>query len=191
MNNAYSDYIAESNKKLDDLFRSNSNPLYSMHEIKKANEVPIEYEQPSISNMDSIQYAYVDKMDKNPNNKYDHIIDHYSAKYNVSPRLVKAMMRQESGFNKNATSSKGAGGLMQLMPDTAKWLGVKNVYDPEQNIEGGVKYISQLLNKYDQDTELALAAYNAGPGNVRKYNGIPPFKETMSYVRKIMGNYNG
>jgi soluble lytic murein transglycosylase-like protein len=176
---------------MEDLFGSNSNPLYSMYEIKKSNEIPKEYEQPSISNMDSIQYEYVDEMDKNPNNKYDHIIDRYSAKYNVSPRLVKAMMRQESGFNKNATSSKGAGGLMQLMPDTAKWLGVKNIYDPEQNIEGGVKYISQLLNKYDQDTELALAAYNAGPGNVHKYNGIPPFKETMNYVNKIMGNYNG
>ncbi|WNG40445.1 transglycosylase SLT domain-containing protein [Archangium violaceum] len=124
-------------------------------------------------------------------NKYDSIINEMSKKYDVPARLIKAVIQAESGFNPNATSPVGAKGLMQLMPATAKGLGVKDRSDPRQSIEGGTKYLAQMLKQFKGDERLALAAYNAGPGNVNKYNGVPPFKETQAYVKKIMGWYNG
>ena len=121
------------------------------------------------------------------NNSLASIFQKASDTYGVSVSLLTAMAKQESNFQANATSKSGAMGIMQLMPSTASYFGCTDPYDPEQNIMAGAKYISELLNKYNGDTSLALAAYNAGSGNVAKYGGIPPFKETQNYVAKITG----
>lgn len=120
--------------------------------------------------------------------KYDNIIKKASEKYSVSESLIKSIIKQESNFNSKAVSPKGAKGLMQLMPETAKLLGVKNVFNPEENINGGVKYLKMLLNKFNGDVVKALAAYNAGPKAVEKYNGVPDYAETKSYVKNILEN---
>jgi len=121
---------------------------------------------------------------------YQPFIDKYAKEYNIDPDLVIAVIRTESCFDRKAVSRVGARGLMQLMPATAKYLGVKDSFDAEQNIEGGVKYLREMLDTFNQDQKLALAAYNAGPGAVNKYNGIPPFKETQNYVKKITAMYS-
>lgn len=125
------------------------------------------------------------------NTKYDDLINKYAMLHGVDPLLVKCVIKQESGFNPNARSKAGAGGLMQLMPATAQGLGVKNVFDPKENISAGTKYLAGLLNQYDGNVALALSAYNAGAGNVKKYgNKIPPFKETQNYVKNILATYD-
>ena len=120
--------------------------------------------------------------------QFDHFIEQYARTMGVSSDLVRAVIQAESNFNPRAVSAKGAMGLMQLMPATARELGVRDPFHPEENIRGGVTYLARLLAKYDQNVELALAAYNAGAGNVERYgNAVPPFRETRDYVKKITG----
>ncbi len=118
--------------------------------------------------------------------RYDRIISRVSKRYDVDPALIKAVIEVESDFNPRARSKAGAKGLMQLMPDTARGLGVTDIYDPSANIEGGVKYLKRLLISFKRDVPLALAAYNAGENKVRKYGAIPPYKETQGYVAKVL-----
>ena len=119
----------------------------------------------------------------------DKLIDKYATQNNLDPDFVKAVVKQESGFNPNAKSHCGAMGLMQLMPSTAQGLGVKNAFDAEQNIYGGTQYLKGLMDRFGNNKELALAAYNAGPNAVKKYNGVPPYKETQNYVKNVMASY--
>jgi soluble lytic murein transglycosylase-like protein len=123
--------------------------------------------------------------------KLEEVVERYAKRYGVDEDLIWAVIRQESDFNPVAVSPKGAMGLMQLMPGTATLMGVSNPFDVEQNIAGGVKYLEQCLNQFDQDVPLALAAYNAGPANVEKYRGCPPFAETRQYVASILQAYTG
>ncbi|SFT71129.1 Transglycosylase SLT domain-containing protein [Selenomonas sp. GACV-9] len=116
------------------------------------------------------------------------LIDAAARKYNVDPKLVSAVAEVESGGNQDATSSAGAVGVMQLMPDTAAALGV-NPYDKKSNIEGGAKYLRQMLDAFDGDVRRAVAAYNAGPQAVRDYGGVPPYQETQNYVSKVLDIY--
>lgn len=134
------------------------------------------------------------KSKNNPNSvsrsEIDNLITKYSDKNGLDEDFVKAVINQESGFNPNATSHCGAMGLMQLMPATAQGLGVTDAYNPEQNIQGGTKYLKGLMDRFGNDKSLALAAYNAGPNAVKKYGGIPPYAETQNYVKKVLSKYD-
>ncbi|WP_088042525.1 lytic transglycosylase domain-containing protein [Bacillus sp. EAC] len=120
---------------------------------------------------------------------FDEIINEMAKKYDVDPKLIQSIIKQESGFNPNAVSHAGAKGLMQIMPFNFESYGITNPFDPKQNIEAGTRMIKSHLTKYNGNIELALAAYNAGSGNVKKYGGVPPFKETQNYVRKVTDSY--
>ena len=123
--------------------------------------------------------------------KYDPIIERYAAKYNLDPTFVRAVIQVESDFNINCVSHKGARGLMQLMPATAKRMGVEKIHDAEQNIHGGIKYLAYLSRLFNDDLPRILAGYNAGEGAVLKYGGIPPYSETETYVKRALTVYYG
>jgi len=154
----------------------------------------------SSSSFQNILDAKLNKVDDNSQNKVfkkdvesraeiDSLIEKYSSKNGLDKDFVKALVKQESGFNPNATSKCGAMGLMQLMPSTAQGLGVSNAYDIEQNIAGGTKYLKSMIDRFNGDEKLALAAYNAGPNAVKKYGGIPPYQETQNYVKNVLSIY--
>ncbi|MCK5534329.1 lytic transglycosylase domain-containing protein [bacterium] len=121
---------------------------------------------------------------------WDSLIKKISTKYQLDPYLVKAVIKVESNFDPYSISHKGASGLMQLMPKTAVYCGVRDIFDPEENIEGGIKYLSYLWDIFEADLKLVLAGYNAGPNKVRKYKGIPPYRETRNYVKKVLFYYD-
>jgi soluble lytic murein transglycosylase-like protein len=121
----------------------------------------------------------------------DSAIEQAAARHNVDPNLVRAVVKVESNFNPNAVSRKGAMGLMQLMPSTARQLNVKNPFDPEQNVDAGVRHLKQLLESYGGNIKLTLAAYNAGAGAVARSSGVPRYAETQNYVRRITNLYYG
>lgn len=120
--------------------------------------------------------------------QYDTLINQAATKYGIDPALLKGLIKQESGFNPSAQSPAGAQGLTQLMPATAAGLGVTDPTDPAQAIEGGARYLRQQLDRFGGDASMALAAYNAGPGAVQKYQGVPPYAETQAYVRTVLAN---
>ena len=121
--------------------------------------------------------------------RFSPMVEDAARAHGVDPRLIAAVARRESAWNENAVSHVGAGGLMQLMPATARFLGVTDVFDARQNIFGGTRYLRTLLDAFDGDLDLTLAAYNAGPGAVQKYKGIPPYRETRAYVKAVRATY--
>lgn len=124
------------------------------------------------------------------NPSYDELIQTASGRYNIDAELIRAVIKAESDFNARARSQKGAMGLMQLMPETARLHSVADAYDPSDNVEGGARHLRMLLDRYQGDLELSLAAYNAGSGAVEKYRGVPPFSETREYVRRVLRFYD-
>lgn len=136
---------------------------------------------------------YIKEARENPDafiTKYDVIIKAASEKFNMEPSLIKAVIKTESGFDHTAVSSKGAQGLMQLMPGTADDMEVDDPYNPEKNIFGGTKYLSKMMERYNNDVKLALAAYNAGPDKVDEYKDVPPYKETKTFIERVMKYYD-
>jgi hypothetical protein len=151
---------------------------------------------PPVGEVDSVLHVLIDEQAaddeaddlaeiNDPEALYYPLIVKVARRYEVDPLLVKAIIAAESGFNPNAVSHVGAQGLMQLMPRTAKSLGVEDAFNPEHNINGGVKYFKKLLDRFGGDVQLALAAYNAGSRKVHKYRGVPPFSETQNYIEKV------
>jgi soluble lytic murein transglycosylase len=122
--------------------------------------------------------------------EYEGIIQQAATRFRLDPFLIKAVIKAESDFDENAISTKGAQGLMQLMPETANELAVEDPFDPEENIFGGTRYLGQLMDRFKQNWQLAIAAYNAGPENVDAYNGIPPFEETQTFVKRVLSYYD-
>ncbi|PIE64620.1 MAG: lytic transglycosylase [Desulfobacterales bacterium] len=147
------------------------------------------FKQKRLSRFSSIT---ADNRKKNRNqNAYDSTINHFGDRYRVDPDLIKAVIRTESGFDCYAVSSKGAQGLMQLMPETAQELHVVNPFDPRQNIEGGTRYLRYLLDTFNENINLTLAAYHAGPTRVKQIQNIPQIPETVTYVKRVLHYYKG
>jgi len=144
---------------------------------------------PAIPSINTLMVAEMTSNQKNAENRYQLLIIDAAYRYKVKPAIIKAIIMAESGFNPKAVSKVGARGLMQLMPRTARSLGVEDSFKPAYNIDAGVRYFKYLLDQFDGEMKLALAAYNAGSYNVRKYKGIPPFKETQFYINKVLKYY--
>lgn len=162
----------------------NFTPEVLNKEIQPLNKQPkIEVQQ----NTQEITTVKPSNQSLNRLSKYEDIINQASETYGVDKNIIKSVILAESSAKENAVSSANAKGLMQIIDSTAKYLGINNVFDPKQNIMGGAKYLGELLRKYDGNLKFALAGYNAGPGNVDKYNGIPPFSETQTYVKRVIG----
>jgi soluble lytic murein transglycosylase-like protein len=149
-----------------------------------------------ISNVTSADSAHSGDLNwlakqRNRSSVYDAIIERHAARYGVDAVLVRAVIQVESNFNPMCVSNKGARGLMQLMPETARRYGVKQLHDPDENIRGGVQYLADLLTMFSNDLPRSLAAYNAGEGAVQRHGGIPPYSETMTYVKRALTVYYG
>ncbi len=127
-----------------------------------------------------------DRLLSSPRSDISYWIDHFARRFGLNSRLIQAVVQVESGYNHKAVSNKGAMGLMQLMPETARELGVGDAFDPEENIRGGTSYLRQMADRFDDDLDLTLAAYNAGPGAVEAHGGIPPYRETQDFVKKVL-----
>lgn len=177
-------------KVLQSTTTSNFGTLLLDPRLKQVNADIIK-ESPQISFSNALQEAGAIQANTQAATKSQilNVVNQIAEKHGVDEKLVQALIKQESGFNPKAKSKAGAMGLMQLMPSTAKNLGVQDPYNIVQNVEGGVKYLKSMLNKYNGNVILALAAYNAGPGAVDKYDGVPPYKETQNYVKNILANY--
>ncbi len=165
------------------VFPSDTQPYVASHPIVKSVRP---YKADLISRLGHNSYTV---FHSNKEMVYIDIIDDAAERYKIDPALIKAIILAESRYDHMAVSKRGAVGLMQLMPSTADALGVEDIYDPVHNINAGVKYIKQLLELYNGDIKLALAAYNAGRDKVRKYNGIPPYKATKTYIKKVFEYY--
>jgi len=142
------------------------------------------------NNLENIPVVKPSKNSLQRLSKYDRLIDEASSVYGVDKNLIRSVILTESAANEKALSKAKAKGLMQLMDPTAKDMGVNNIWDPRENILGGTKYLAQMLRQYNGDLKLTLASYNAGPGNVEKFNGIPPFEETKNYITRVLGYLN-
>ena len=167
---------------------TNKQSRYSNLKVEKKTYYP-DSNIHSYSNWGASESSVLPSYSRNKN-AFDHIIRQAAQTHGVSEGLIKAVMHTESGFNVNARSPVGAQGLMQLMPATARRFNVSNAYDPHENIMAGAKYLAWLLKRFNGNTTLALAGYNAGEGNVAKYGGVPPFRETQDYVRRVTSRFS-